>query len=36
MLIRSTLLAATLTLATFGAVHADSVQPMRRGSRAGR
>ena len=29
MLIRSTLLAATLTLAAFGAAHADSVQPMR-------
>lgn len=28
MLIRSTVLAATLTLATLGAVHADSVQPM--------
>ena len=28
MLIRSTLLAATLILATFGAVHADNVEPM--------
>ena len=28
MLIRSTLLAATLTLATLGAAHADGVQPM--------
>lgn len=28
MLIRSTLLAATLSLATLGAAHADSVQPM--------
>jgi hypothetical protein len=28
MLIRSTLLAATLALATVGAVHADGVQPM--------
>ena len=28
MLIRSALLAATLTLATLGAVHGDSVQPM--------
>ena len=28
MLIRSTLLAATLTLATLGAAHADSVQPI--------
>jgi hypothetical protein len=29
MLIRSTFLAATLTLAPLGVVHADSVQPMR-------
>ena len=29
MLIRNTLLAATLTLATFGAAHADGVQPMQ-------
>ena len=29
MLIRSTLLAATLALAAFGAAHADSVQPLQ-------